>query len=304
MELIKKQSRWFRAEENQGRVSGELIYVAIVAAVLSLAAYGGAVQLYVLLYVGACLLGLSFDPYAPLYIRLSVLYASSYVETSNTFALVVWFLTVGPIILHYILKRKEKIEKNKLIFVALSATAFLLSCIQGIETRYTSFIMQTLYVLAFLCAASMGEPKRLRLAFQSFVISGVFVCVVVFSDLIAGTAHWIGYGTRLTFLKNERDLANAMTVPVYYYLYRVIGDLGGDGLFAGNKEKKFRFADVLKLLPFVTLLVLSYSRGNYLAIIVPFVYVLIVSQDLPCYPDACRRRILCYEQAEYQDPVR
>ena len=113
-------------QPGEQRFRGELYYVIAAATAISAAAYWlrETPSVYMLLYIAFCMGGLFFDAYTPMCIRLSVLYTKRFLTVGNMFSLIIWAITIGPIVLNYIMKRRGQIEGGAVILLLASTVFF------------------------------------------------------------------------------------------------------------------------------------------------------------------------------------
>ena len=213
------------------------------------------VQISAIMTVLFALFGCTINKFLPLSIWISLYYLE--VTMPGTWQIILWIICFFPMI-------TKLIRLRDFLIILSSAALFFISYWLGYNPDLTSLIMQVFAIVTYLMVLSrLQNMENASLILSSFMLGGVLVLInVVFQ--IATNPSFLTM-QRLTYNDSVRTLANLLTIPIYLLAYLIISN--------SSYFRRHRIFVLFSLFVFSAVLLLTYSRGNILALIVVLAFV-------------------------------
>ena len=186
------------------------------------------------------------------------------IQVDSKIAMLLWFISTIP----FFLSKKRKTKKD-LLFLTLFILIILLSTFFGLKTNWNTALIQIFLVVCFINISSIESKKEEEYIFKTITYSGLMIGILTIIQLLQGNAYF--QYNRLSYNGNIRQLANAITIPIYYSFTKII--TLNDIIIKKPGNKKIMNIIIFSVL--IALLMLSGSRGNILALIITMLYLII-----------------------------
>ena len=223
-------------------------------------------RLYTLLNVGFTGMGLLIDPLLPLCLNIAM--TSMGLGSSVLLSVGLKCLMTFPVFIIYIQEKSGRVYAKDVLFVIAIATMLLLSWAFGVDTQLTTAVLQMMTWMCYLVATKAHTRKNDMLLLTAFILNGVYMAGIVLQQLLTNSADMSVSG-RLTFEGSVRTLSTAMAFPIFMIASRIISP--GEKKLSIVKTALY----LLILLIMAALLVITYSRGVLIAVILAVGYILL-----------------------------
>ena len=215
-----------------------------------------------------CLIGVFLDPIVPICINLCVdpLGVSF---NSTILSVLFWVMMVIPPFFIYLFDQNGRIKTKYVFFLLIGFLLLLASYLFGINSDFSTFIIQMFVLMVYLIFSEVYRRKTTRMVFISFIFAGLFIAILVFCQLISGSAIKL-WGYRLTYNGSVRTLSSPLAIPLFYFFVQLV--------IPSNQKsqvwKKIFF--IVAILALSALLILTYSRGVIISLLVALLYIMIM----------------------------
>lgn len=243
---------------NKKNIKSSIWLLAIGSIIISYIGYNENAGLFFFSYLIISAISMLINPIIPLCLRISIDPFTP--EISSQYGLIMYAI---PILSYYIRYKKINIDniRNFLVIACLLFVSFTLGYKPIINTMIVHYIIIVLYI-----HMSSLEEDDCKLLLTSLIISGLMMIAIVSLQIFRGTA-FIAQGYRLTYKGELRTFANSLSIPFIIFLYRTMS------------TAKSRMLNLSLTVLFSIYLILSFSRGNILAVIVVSITLILFWQN-------------------------
>ncbi len=242
------------------------IYLILASVLICFASYIENSSLNTVFVLSFSVIGLFVDPLIPLCINVAV--TPMVLSLPTVLELGRMVLIAFPAFYHYAFDEEHKMKTGEFALIVVSLTAFLTSFALGIDAQLSTALIQVLVIIQYVVICNIYGKDSNSLLVLAFMLAGLCISFVVVMQLFDGTAVFL-WGKRLTYEGSVRTLATAMSFPIFYFVC----------YFIMPKTKKYsllqQIAMLIALLVMVVLLILTYSRGVLLALVIAGAYILL-----------------------------
>lgn len=244
----------------KGEKKSKFIFIIIASIIIYYASSNHIDLLYTISTATLFFIGVFIDPIIPLCLKICT--APYELETNSFISLFYWVIVVFPVFYRFCLKSKDKlvVSNQTMVILLLSIILFIASYITGIETMWSTVIVQMLIIMCYLGIRNMANESSIKLLIFSFVFQGILMLIVVSLQILDGSVIWL-WGRRLTYNGSVRTLSSTLAFACVFFFIS----------FIREKEhffKKIIYAFVSLL--FTVFIILTYSRGVLIALILTF----------------------------------
>ncbi len=248
----------------------KFIYVFVASLIIFLAAEADNDRLYTLSSLLFNIVGIFIDPIIPLCIN--VIISPVVLDTSAIINIFTLCIIVVPATYVYIFNKSSSISSRDFAIIFYALVFLAVSTLLGYETNYITAFVQFFIIMQFLIVSKINGEHQNRLLLFALLLSGVYIATTVFIQLMGNAATFL-YGQRLTFDGSVRTLSIALGFPIFYLLSRY---------FLPTRKKYgvlVEIAFVIMIVIMSALLILTYSRGALIAVVLAVVYILLARKD-------------------------
>ena len=213
-----------------------------------------------------CLVGLLVDPIVPLCINIAV--DPLGISFSTVISVLFWLVRIVPPFFAYVFDKKGQIKTKYVFFLLSTFLLFLISYILGMNSDLSTVVIQMFVLIVFLIVSQIHQKETLYMIYFSFILAGLLISFLVFCQLITGSAIKL-WGYRLTYNGSVRTLSSALAIPLFYFFIQLIVPTNSKTNIGVN------FLFICILLCISALLILTYSRGVIISVLVALLYIII-----------------------------
>lgn len=244
-----------------------IVYFVLVELLIFVASYYENVQLYTLFMVGFTLLSIFIDPILPICINICSSPIALEMNAMITVAINVIAVSVA-FFEHTLILKRGMIAIQDFLFILGAALGILLSIVFGQNAAVHTGLLQLILLLWYLVSTRIYVRKNNYLLLVAFILAGVFMLINILIQMATDSTTLL-WGYRLSYNGSVRTLSSALAVPIYYLCTKLLLP----------QKKSISFA--LKILIFLALvvmsyiLILTYSRGVMISLLIAIFYLLI-----------------------------
>ncbi len=196
------------------------------------------------------IIGLGRNRFMPISIWICVYFLN--ITIPGNLQLLLWGISFIPLY-------KTKFYFKDFALFVVATVFFSLSYYLGVNSDRTSLFMQIFAVVSYIMIFSeVSDESTAKLIFSSFIIAAGIVTFDTLMTLVMNPQMLAGQ--RLTYNNSVRALANILTLPLYLFGYSICAN--------NSIYQKYKKSVITGTVVFSILLLLTYSRGNIIALVI------------------------------------